>query len=594
MNAKKKVRSVSIWLRKIEHRFEAISIFIFALAFVTKVLGFIKLRLIANTFGASRELDIFWASFTIPDLIFMLIIGGSTNAALIPAFIRLKKKNPKKLRQTFNMLLFLTLILWLGLWGAIAITVHTSGDFLINILIKIMQSKSHVGKLGLQYSYYTRYTNLFANLTTLMFLSSMFLALSSVIGAYLLSFKRFLINNLSPLLYNLGIILGLIYVAKATNPNVYGLAWAIILGSLLHFGVQFVFLACQYKQTLQYLPKDVYFILKNRAKPILKEVKHIFIVALPRMLGIGIEQITVFFNTFWALLLGGGALSIFKYALSLHFLPIHLIGNTIAQAVFPSLNETREGKNGKKLNGKFTRLFHKSFLLIFLLSGYIAVIIFVLKTPIVQILLQGGKFGTKDVYLTSLTLGVLVISIIINSLMPLVIRVFYVLEETFTPFLISIFGVIINIVLGVLFSNLFGYPITVEALKQIIWNFNFRPLLHILPHTPYMMLHLARGKYSIVGLAFGMSLALIPEFAVGLYYANKRVQILTKDFWNKLAQSSAVLLFSGFISFLMYKYYLYHLYFMHMNIGLILVTIGVISTVALIPIIAYYWFSVKK
>ncbi len=556
---KNKLKQATIWLRKTEHKFEYASILIFGLAFITKILGFLKLRLIATIYGASRELDIFWASFAIPDLIFMLIIGGSTNAALIPAFIRLKKRNPKKLRQVFNLVLFLTLTLWLALWLIITLAVQLGGSALVPLVLKVMKAATHVGKLGFKQSYYMQYTQLFANLTSLMFLSSLLLAVSSVIGAYLLSFKRFVINNLSPLLYNLGIILGLLYISATKSANIYALAFSIILGSLLHFLIQAVFLIIQYKETVKYLPKDVYFVIKKQAKSVLLEVKHIFTVALPRMLGIGVEQISVFFNTFWALLLGGGALSIFKYALSLHFLPIHLIGNTVAQAVFPSLNETREGKKGKKLNGNFTKLFHRAFLTIFLLTAYTAAIIFILKTPIITILLGGGKLDNKAIYITSLTLGVLSLSIILNSLLPLVLRVFYVLEETKTPLLISLMGVIMNILFGIALANLFGYPIVINSLKQVLWNFNLKPLISILPLLPKLTLRLARGKYSIVGLALGLGLGTLPELLLAIKLAKSRVRsIFTPDFIHIIGVNSLLLFFSTAIGFFLHKYFVYY------------------------------------
>ena len=59
---------------------------VMSILLVTKILGFIKLRTIAQLFGVSHELDIFWAAFTIPDMLFTIIVAGSLNAAIIPIF----------------------------------------------------------------------------------------------------------------------------------------------------------------------------------------------------------------------------------------------------------------------------------------------------------------------------------------------------------------------------------------------------------------------------------------------------------------------------------------------------------------------------
>ncbi len=585
---KKKLGRFSIIVRKFENNIMTASVIIFGLALLTKVLGFVKLRLIAQTFGASRELDIFWASFVIPDLVFMLIIGGSVNAALLPAFVRLKKHNEKKLRQVFNVVLFLTLILWLILWAILILVFKFSGNGVVTFLVQMLRTTSHVGKLGLNQAYYMKNVNMFITLTILMFASSLFLALSSIIGAFLLSYKRFVVNNLSPLLYNLGIILAILLMQMFQIVNVYYLAWAIVFGSFLHFAVQFGFLFVVYRQVITKFAKDVYYTFAKKTRYVLAEVKHIFTVAIPRMLGVGIEQVTVFFNTFWALALGAGALSIYKFALSLHFLPIHLIGHSIAQAVFPSLNETREKGKKKQLNGNFTRLFTKSFVLVLLLAGYTAVIIFVLKTPIVQILLGGGNFTQGMVYLTSLTLGVLSLSIILNSVLPLIIRVYYVLEETKIPFLISLVGVFFNIVLGVMFSNLFGYDIVVEAIKKILWYGDFTPAFRLLPQVVPMMLHLARGKYSVVGLALGMSLGLIPEFLIAVINLKKRFpHVFDARFFNAILGAIYSITIAGLLAFGTYK--ILKNMFIGMNLVNMLIGSALVGIVGLIPLLIYYF-----
>ena len=79
--------------------------FVMFLLFITKILGFLKLRTIAQLFGVSHELDIFWAAFTIPDMIFTVLVAGSINAAIIPIFSEIfYKKGKESLDRFFNYL----------------------------------------------------------------------------------------------------------------------------------------------------------------------------------------------------------------------------------------------------------------------------------------------------------------------------------------------------------------------------------------------------------------------------------------------------------------------------------------------------------
>ena len=107
--------------------------FVMLLLFLTKVLGFFKLRTIAQLFGVSHELDIFWAAFTIPDMLFMILVAGSINAAVIPIFSDIFRKDGKEaLHIFFN---YLTLIIAF-VCTLIAVILFIFTPQLTNLLIK--------------------------------------------------------------------------------------------------------------------------------------------------------------------------------------------------------------------------------------------------------------------------------------------------------------------------------------------------------------------------------------------------------------------------------------------------------------------------
>ena len=580
------MKKLGIFIRKYEKNIAGASIIILILSFLTKLLGFIKIRLIATTYGASRELDIFWASFVIPDLVFMLLIGGSLNAALIPTFVKLNKKNPKQGRQVFNIVLTFTTLFWLISWFVFAWVIHTYAPVLMSGILKIFAAQSHVGKLGLIESYYANQSLLFANLSTIMFASTLLLAISSVIGAYLASCHHFTVTNLSSLMYNLGIIIALLTIKITGQINVYYLAFSIIFGSLLHLTTVLIFLVKQYPDVLKKLPKDVFFVVFKKATSILNHVKNIIKLSIPRILGLAVEHIVIIFNTFWALALKSGALSILKYALSIHFLPIQLVGTSIAQAVFPTLSGQTDIK-------KFTRLFIRAFLIVFLISGYLAILIYVLKFPIVYILLAGGRFTQKEVFITGLTLGALAGAVLINSLMPLIMRAFYSLHQTKTPFFISLIGVLTSILATIAFSNLFGHPQVIAALKLLMTKGDISMLMKIFKHIPTYATTLARGPFSVVGLALGISVGLIPEFIIALILLNKQV----KGYLFKFMNGYAILSVSIFVTVSILAYFtnrfVKSIIFSHGGYQDVLPNLVVILIVSLISAIPIVWTTYR-
>ena len=331
------------FIRVLETSVATASFLIFLLMIITKVLGFIKLRAIAQFFGVSKELDVFWAAFAIPDLIFTLLIAGTVNAALVPIFIKVKtKEGHKKVLEVLNSVVNFNIVLWFAIWAILYVLSPVVVKGLFSLASKPWVPMFFKGTI-----YYDKeYIDLFIKMTRMLFFSPFLLGISSIFTAFLNSYKRFTIASLAPLMYNVGIVLS-VYVLMAIVPNwgVWILVISVIVGSIFHLLVQ--------------LP--LIFELGYRFKPVFrftKYVKDMIVLSVPRILGLAVEQIAITFDTFWSLFLGAGALSIFKYASSLQIMPVHLFGNSILQATFPSLNE-HVAKNGK--GEKFVNMFLKIF-----------------------------------------------------------------------------------------------------------------------------------------------------------------------------------------------------------------------------------------
>ena len=202
------------------------------LLFITKILGFLKLRIIAQLFGASHELDIFWAAFTIPDALFMIVIAGSLNAAIIPLFSSVfKSEGEKELNKFFlnlmiaisSLVMFIALILF--------VFAPQISQFLISS--DLFQNMSNFNN---------RITpndmELFVKLTRIMMISPVLLGISTIVTGYLQSRKQFFVTSLAPLIYNIAMVLGPIFFVSILKMDVTGIALSALLGSFLHFTIQ--------------------------------------------------------------------------------------------------------------------------------------------------------------------------------------------------------------------------------------------------------------------------------------------------------------------------------------------------------------------
>lgn len=422
--------------------------FVMVLLFLTKVLGFFKLRTIAQLFGVSHELDIFWAAFTIPDMLFMLLVAGSINAAVIPIFSDMFRKEGKEaLNKFFN---YLTLIIAFAC-TLVALILFIFTPQLTNLLI---EAEGLQGILNFADRIEPSDFTLFVNLTRLMMISPVLLGISSLITAYLQVRKQFFVTSLAPLFYNLSMIVGSLLLVSVFGMGVEGIAISAVAGSLIHFLIQ--------------VPKfKTYYDTKFRVgfKTLSEAVNHrktivALKLAIPRTIGIFGEEINTLVNTLISFSLAAGALSAYKFALSLHFFPISIIGGSIAQVALPNLTEQSDNKR------EFSKIFNRSIqTALFLILPVVAVII-VLRLPLVRLAYGTGAFDWRATILTSWTLVLLSLSIVGQTVAQILLRAFYALKETWLPLVAIVIGIIVNIVLAYLLTNFFSHYIDWRPLLE--------------------------------------------------------------------------------------------------------------------------------
>jgi putative peptidoglycan lipid II flippase len=377
----------------------------------SRVLGLFRDRLLASTFGAGDTLDVYYAAFRVPDLIYNLLIVGALSSAFIPVFAALLSNDKEEgawdmARGIMNLALCFIIII------SVIFAIFTPA------IMKALTPGFSPDKLA-QVVIFTR----------IMFLSPILLGISGILGGILTSYKRFLTYSLAPIFYNAGIIFGILVFVRMMGP--IGLAWGVVCGGFLHLLSQYLFvgqLGFKHKWSLAAS-------FSNR------EVRKVFTLMIPRTMGIAVNQINLFVITIFASLLASGSLAVFNFAQNLQSVPLGLIGISFAMAVFPTLSSLF----AQKKNEEFVMAFSETFRQIIFFVIPISVLMLLLRAQIVRVILGAGKFDWEDTILTFQCLGIFSLSLFAQSVTPLLARAFYAMHNTKTPFYIALISEAVNI-----------------------------------------------------------------------------------------------------------------------------------------------------
>ena len=390
-----------------------ISALILALSsLMSAFLGLLRDRLLASHFGAGLELDAYFTAFRVPDFLYAVLIMGGMNSVLLPMISRRFHEEHEEAWKFVSNLLN-TLFVCVALFA----------------LILFVGAPLLIGLITPGFSLETK--ELTVSLTRLMLLSPILFSLSAVFSSILQYFHRTLAFALAPVLYNLGIILGIIFLVPVFG--VWGVAMGVVGGAFLHLLSQ----AC------------VAFAAGFRWKSILSfkdpHLYEMFLLAIPRTIGGGLYQFNLIVVTALASTLGAGSLVVFNLANNIQYLPAGIVGVSFALASFPAFSTI--AARGDHL--EFRRFFTKAFRLTVITVLPLATILFFFGEEIVRILFQTGKFQEESAGLVASLLGVFSLGILFQALIPFVSRAFFALSDTTTPTVIGGVAILLNVALAV-------------------------------------------------------------------------------------------------------------------------------------------------
>lgn len=431
------------WLEKQQTSINSAAVII-ALANLASVFsGFIRTRTILSFF--SEEVVTAWTlAFQIPDLLFQLLVFGALSASFIPVFLSIKKQSDSE--QAFKMSsIVLNIMLIIFASASIITFIYAEPLTLWRIGDKMSQEQ----------------LSIVINLTRIMLLAQIFFTVSNVTTGILQSFKRFIVPSIAPIIYNFGIILGIVLFHNELG--IYSAGIGVVLGAFMHMIVQIpLAMKLGYKPTFSL----------NINHP---GVKKLFMLSPARLLTIGAIQIQTLALGYFATSIGQLSFLYISSATYLSVFPIRMFGVPLSQAALPFLSQ----HSSKEHLAKFRDLILQSLNQISFLAMPTSVLLLILRVPIVRLAFGTNNFSWHSTITTGKILAILAISITAQAMVQLLIRGFHAMKDTKTPLLISLLFTSFYLFSSFLMVNYTDFGILGLAIVNSV-SFVFELLLFIL------------------------------------------------------------------------------------------------------------------
>ena len=374
------------------------------LIFGSYVLGLVRDRIFARTFGAGAELDAYNAAFVLPELLLDVLVEAGLAAPFIPIFLKLRAANDRREADRFARTILTGAV---GIMGTAAV-----------VLFVLAEQTTALIAPGFGPTERALYVDLFR----VMLVTPILFAASLTLGQVLLAEQRFFWYGIAPLLYNAGIILGT--VAFSDRLGIFGPAIGAVIGSVIHLASRF--------PGLQRTSFRIGIEMGFRMAAVREFVR----LMLPKMVSHPVEPLTFLFFTSVATTLAAGSVSAISFARNFQSVPVSLIGVAFSLAVFPALS-TAHAEGDRR---GFVRLLRTNLVSIGALTVAAAIGLAVVGGLAIRVLLGGGAFDEADVLLTASVLAAFAISIPFESLSHLLSRAIYATRHTLLQVLASLAG----------------------------------------------------------------------------------------------------------------------------------------------------------
>ncbi|HUY05228.1 MAG TPA: lipid II flippase MurJ [Candidatus Paceibacterota bacterium] len=382
-----------------------------ALTLASQALALLRDRTFAHTFGAGQVLDLYYAAFRVPDLVFALVSSLVSAYVIIPRITGMDREKTRELLSESATFLF-------AIGGIICIVIGIfMPQFLALLYPSFVASPAQAQ---------------FVLLARILLIQPILLGLSGIISSVTQVHRRFTLFALSPVLYNLGIILGTVILYPRWG--LPGIGIGVVIGAVGYLAVNIPVVIEAGVVPRFRLPKFA------TMAPIVHN-------SVPRSLALGVNSFTMLFLTAMASRVGTGSVSVFTFAGNLEAVPLALIGSSYAVAAFPALSEALALKD----HDEFMKILSAGARHIILWSVVALGLIAVLRAHLVRVILGSGAFDWNATRLTAALLVILAIGLVVDALELLFSRALYAARQSWRPLLYQLAGGALTVVLALAF-----------------------------------------------------------------------------------------------------------------------------------------------
>ena len=385
----------------------------YLLAFFTlgsQLMGLVRDRLLAHSFGTGEVLDIFYAAFRIPDTMYALLASMVSLFVLIPFLEASRKQGKEAVREFLSDMLsfFSAMLIALG--------------FLVFIFAPQLVQLLYAG-------FAAPMQEELVVMVRILLIQPFVLGVSNLFAAYVQVQGRFLLYAIAPILYNIGIIVGVLWFEPVLG--ISGLAWGVVLGAVLHLLIQAPFVAMQG-------------VFPRFRIPDMRRVYGVVRLSIPRTITLSAQQVVLLVLVSMASLFAVGSVSSFSFAWNLQAVPLAIIGASYSVAAFPKL---------AMLFGSGERAGYRSLILtatrhILFWAIPVTMLVIVLRAQLVRVIFGTGAFDWAATMLVGALLAMFVVSLAAQGLVILLVRACYAAGRTLVPLVLNVGSSVVTVLLA--------------------------------------------------------------------------------------------------------------------------------------------------
>ena len=451
-------------------------------AFVLSSLAaLVKWVLVSRTFGTSAQMDAFNAANRLPEILFTLMAGGALASAFVPTFTRFLTQSDKE--GAWRLASSIANLVFLGLSLSAAVSWIIAPWLVQHVLAPYFTDPGQI--------------DLTISLLRILLTSAVIFGVSGLCMGILNAHQHFLLPALAPTFFWLGWIVGVTLLSP--RMGIHGLAWGVVLGALMHLLIQLPGL--RGRSARYYLGLG----LKDPT------VRRVGALMAPRLLGVGVVQLNFLVNTILASGMPEGSLSGITIAFAVMMMPQVIIAQATGIAVLPTFS----AQVARNELGEMRASLANTLRGVLFLSLPASVGLIILRRPVVAMLFQRGAFDARSTELVAWALLWYAAGLVGHSLLEIVARAFYAMQDTRTPVVVGAGAMTLNVVFSVVFSILFARagraPHAGLALGNSLATAVECVILLLLLHTRvggFDLGRLRRGLLATVGGAALMGLSL--------------------------------------------------------------------------------------